>query len=302
MNYQPSRRPAPPLPVRDGVAPSYIWLNPGPWIRLLDFLVEQFPAVSRDAWVERMRRGDVRDEQGHILTPACRYRRNACVFYYRELESETPIPFEEAIVHQDENLLVVDKPHFLPVIPTGRFLQETLLIRLRKRTGLVDLTPIHRLDRETAGIVIFSVRLSTRGIYQSLFQQRVMDKEYEALASIRPGLQFPLIHRSRMVEGTPFFRMEEAPGPPNSETQVDLVEMRGDIGLYRLRPITGRKHQLRVHMAALGIPILNDSFYPHALPCKGDDISHPLKLLARSIGFVDPLSGEARRFRSERVL
>lgn len=302
MDYRPSRRLTPPLPVRDGVAPSYLWLNQGPWIKLLDFLVEQFPAVSRDAWVDRMARGDVRDDQGHLLTPTCRYRRNACIFYYRELDSETPIPFEETILHQDENLLVVDKPHFLPVIPTGRFLQETLLIRLRKRTGLAELSPIHRLDRETAGIIMFSVTTATRGAYQSLFQHRLMEKEYEALAPIRADLRFPLVHRSRMVEGSPFFRMEEAPGIPNSETRVDLVARCGDVGLYRLYPLTGRKHQLRLHMAALGIPIINDSFYPHALPCKGDDMSRPLKLLARSIAFVDPLSGERRVFRSEREL
>jgi tRNA pseudouridine32 synthase/23S rRNA pseudouridine746 synthase len=302
MDYRPSRRPEPPLPVRDGVAPSYLWLNAGPWIRLLDFLAEQFPAVSREAWIGRMERGDVRDELGHVLTPTCRYRRNACIFYYRELDSETAIPFLETVLEQDENLVVVDKPHFLPVIPSGRFLQETLLIRLRKRTGLAELSPIHRLDRETAGIVMFSARAATRGLYQSLFQQRMMEKEYEALAPIRADLQVPLVHRSRMVEGSPFFRMEEAPGVPNSETRVELAGRNGDIGLYRLRPLTGRKHQLRVHMAALGIPIINDSFYPHALPCKGDDMSRPLKLLARSLAFVDPLSGERRVFRSEREL
>jgi tRNA pseudouridine32 synthase/23S rRNA pseudouridine746 synthase len=284
------------------VAPSYLWLNPGPWIILLDFLVEQFPAVSREAWIGRMKRGDVRDDYGHVLTPTCRYRRNACIFYYRELDSEAPIPFLETVLEQDENLLVVDKPHFLPVIPSGRFLHETLLTRLRKRTGLAELSPMHRLDRETAGIMIFSVKAATRGTYQSLFQQRMMEKEYEALAPIRADLQLPLVHRSRMVEGSPFFRMQEAPGIPNSETRVDLAGRRGDVGLYRLRPVTGRKHQLRVHMAALGIPIINDSFYPVALPCKGDDLSQPLKLLARSIAFVDPLSGERRTFRSMREL
>jgi tRNA pseudouridine32 synthase/23S rRNA pseudouridine746 synthase len=302
MDYRPSRRLVPPLPLRDGVAPSYLWLNPGPWIRLLDFLVEQFPAVSREAWVSRMERGDVRDELGHVLTPTCRYRRNACIFYYRELDGETPIPFSETILEQDENLLVVDKPHFLPVIPGGRFLHETLLIRLRKHTGLAELSPIHRLDRETAGVVLFSVRAATRGVYQALFQHRLIEKEYEALAPLRADLQFPLVHRSRMVEGTPFFRMKEAPGLPNSETSVDLANRYGDIGLYRLRPLTGRKHQLRVHMAALGIPIINDSFYPHPLPCKGDDVSRPLKLLARSISFIDPLSGKPRTFSSERKL
>lgn len=288
--------------MRDGVAPSYLWLNAGPWAKLIDFLVERFPLVSREEWIARMARGEVRDEHGHHLTPLCRYRRNACIYYYRELAEETAVPFDEIILHQDEELLVVDKPHFLPVIPTGRFLQETLLTRLRRRTGLRALTPIHRLDRETAGVVIFSVREQTRGRYQSLFQQRAMDKEYEALAPLRADLAFPLVHRSRMVEGTPFFRMEEAEGAPNSESRIELIGTHDGIGHFRLFPLTGRKHQLRLHMAALGMPILHDSFYPEARPVGPDDWDKPLKLLARAIAFDDPLTGKTRRYRSARTL
>ncbi len=190
----------------------------------------------------------------------------------------------------------------MPVIPSGRFLHETLLVRLREQFQLQDLTPIHRLDRETAGVVIFSHNLASRGAYQSLFQKRAVEKVYQALAASLTGVEFPFLYRSCIVKGTPFFRMQETPGEPNAETWIDVLEQRGAQTLYQLRPITGRTHQLRVHLAALGIPIQNDDFYPDALPCKGDDMSRPLQLLAKSIGFVDPLTAEKRWFESARAL
>ncbi|GGY69738.1 pseudouridine synthase [Pseudoduganella sp. SL102] len=291
-----------PLPMRDGVTPSYLWLPEGDWPDLITFMVANYPAVTEAQWRERMARGDVVDAQGRALQPSSPYRRNLRIFYYRELEYEAPIPFEEEVLYQDEHIVVADKPHFLPTIPTGRFLKETLLVRLRARLGIEELVPIHRLDRETAGIVVFSRNLDSRGAYQSLFQQRVVQKEYEALAGPLPGRTFPFSYRSRMVQGDKFFTMKEAPGEPNSETMIDIAGQRGEHVLYRLWPHTGRQHQLRVHLAALGIPIVNDAFYPVALPCKGEDVSAPLKLLARAIGFPDPLTGEWRYFESRRSL
>ena len=175
-------------------------------------------------------------------------------------------------------------------------------MRLKKKLGEQDLTPIHRLDRETAGVVIFSRRQDSRGAYQSMFQKRVIEKEYEALAPRLHGREFPFTYRSRMVDGDKFFIMKEEEGEPNSETLIDVIEHRADCTLYRLHPHTGRKHQLRVHLSSLGIPIINDAFYPVALPCKQDDVSQPLKLLARRIAFTDPLSGERREFSSRRSL
>ncbi|MBC7605169.1 MAG: pseudouridine synthase, partial [Ramlibacter sp.] len=215
---------------------------------------------------------------------------------------ETPIPFEERVLFRDEHLIVVDKPHFLPMAPAGRFLHETLLVRLKRKLELPDLVPIHRLDRETAGVVLFSPNAASRGAYQSLFQKRSVSKQYEALAAPIEGLTYPHTRRSLMVEGTPFFRMQEVEGEPNSETIIEMIGMRGALALYRLRPHTGRKHQLRVHMAALGAPIHNDAFYPVAQPYRGDDFTRPLQLLARSIAFTDPLTGAPRRFASEREL
>lgn len=290
------------LPLRNGVAPSFVAVPGGCRLPLLEFLCRRFPAIDSATWIGRMERGEVRDERNNPMQPGTPCRPNTKIYYYRELEAETRIPFEETILHLDEHLLVVDKPHFLPVTPSGRFLQETLLIRLRHKTGLANLTPIHRLDRETAGVMLFSHNPATRGVYQSLFQQRAISKVYEALAGPLPGVIFPLTYRSRMVDGTPFFRMREVPGEVNSETIITALAERGDHVLYRLEPLTGRKHQLRLHMASLGIPIVNDAFYPDALPCKADDVSAPLKLLARSLTFNDPISGMSRQYTSERQL
>jgi tRNA pseudouridine32 synthase/23S rRNA pseudouridine746 synthase len=289
--------------MRDGVAPSYLYLPEGTWSDMISFLVERFPDVPEAAWRDRMARGDVVDGEGNSLQPDSRFKRGLRIFYYRELDApETPIPFKEEILHMDQHLVVVDKPHFLPMTPTGRFLHETLLTRLKKTLGEQDLTPIHRLDRETAGVVIFSRNAASRGTYQSMFQKRVIDKEYEALAPRLHGVEFPLVHRSRMVDGDKFFIMKEQAGEPNSATTIEVIAHRADCTHYRLFPHTGRKHQLRLHLASLGIPILNDAFYPVALPCKQDDMTQPLQLLARAISFIDPISGEWREFRSHRTL
>nr|AIA15997.1 RNA pseudouridylate synthase [uncultured bacterium] len=294
-----------PLPTVDGVAPSRQTLPAaGRWQTVLDFLSERHSSVSIETWAARMREGRVVDEAGRRLTPESPYRAGACVYYYREPGREPRVPFEERVLHLDEHILVADKPHFLAVAPAGRFLRETLLVRLKQRTSLDTLVPVHRIDRETAGLVVFSVNPSTRGAYASLFQRREVSKVYEALSRARPAaLDFPHVRRSRIVAGEPFFRMKETEGEPNSETRVDLLRRPGGDGtLYEARPLTGRKHQVRVHLAALGLPILNDRLYPEALPDAPEEFNAPLKLLARSVAFRDPVDGRERYFESGREL
>lgn len=298
-----SRPPSSPsLPLRDGVAPSYVWLPNGPWKSVGDFFSHRFPQVSAASWINRMSRGEVRDENALALSLESPFRTGACVFYYREPEDETRIPFDATIVYQDDEILIADKPHFLPVIPGGRFLHETLLVRLKKETGLSALVPIHRLDRETAGLVMFSVNPATRDTWQSLFRERAVNKIYEAHADFNEALVFPHVHRSRLIKDQAFFRMREADGLPNSETLIHLDKHESTHTRYLLQPITGKMHQLRVHMLALGLPILNDALYPVAKPANSDDFSAPLKLLARSISFKDPLTGQSRFFESLRSL
>ncbi len=290
------------LPTRDGISPSLVWLPHGPWKTLGEFFAFRFPMVNADSWADRMSRGEVVDDLGVALSLDSAFRAGACVFYYRQRRDETPIPFEEKILFLSDQLLVVDKPHFVAVTPGGRFLRETLLARLKRRTGLDTLTPIHRLDRETAGVIMFSVEPSTRSLWQSLFRQKLVHKVYEAVAPFRESLHLPLDISSRMVRDEKFFRMREEPGEPNAFTRIELVEQRGSRALYRLFPLTGKMHQLRLHMSSLGIPIMNDGFYPEALPSQADDFSSPLQLLARSLAFTDPVSGELRIFESDRRL
>ncbi len=289
----------------EGVSASCVALPHGPWPRLIDFLAERLPAVHAAPWQPPMAAGRVLDERGRALDPDAPFAPGSRVYYYRELEAEPPIPFEEHIVHQDEHLLVADKPHFLPVTPAGRYVQQTLLVRLKRRTGIETLTPIHRIDRETAGLVVFSVRPQDRDAYQRLFREQQVEKVYEAIAPLRPELPLPAVYRSRIVEDLQFFRQREVAGEPNSETALELVEARGALGLYRLRPRSGRTHQLRVHMNALGRPIVGDLFYPevvHGPHADDEDRSQALRLLARALAFTDPVTGARRHFESRRVL
>ena len=290
--------------IRDADA-STVHLPCGPWPTVLDGLCAAFTAVSREQWMDRMARERVLDAHGVAITPSTPHPRHGLrVHYYREVVDETIVPFTESVLHADDHLLVADKPHFLPVVPSGGFVEETLLRRLLRRLGNPDLVPLHRIDRATAGLVLFSNNRSSRSAYQALFQQQRIEKRYEALAAPMPDLSFPLTRRTRLVRGEPFFRTHEVDGVPNSETRIEVmargerVERSEGVRRYALYPITGKKHQLRVHMAALGAPILNDPWYPVLTERDVDDYQRPLKLLAKALTFVDPLSGERREFES----
>lgn len=245
-----------------------------------------------------MERGLVLDDKGRALDAASAYRPELRIRYFREVADETRIPFTENILYADENIIVADKPHFLPVIPTGPYVEETLLARLVRRFGNPDLSPLHRLDRSTAGLVLFSVNPANRARYHELFRSRAIEKHYEALAPALPDAAFPLVRRSRLERGEPFFRMREVEGDANAETQVDVIERGATHWRYRLKPVSGRLHQLRVHMAALGAPILNDDFYPVLDKQAAGDFTRPLQLLAAGLEFDDPLSGARMQFTS----
>ncbi|MET0351325.1 MAG: pseudouridine synthase [Rhizobacter sp.] len=297
-----------PLPALDGVGASCIALPPGPWPTVTAFLVHRFPAVSEAAWVARMARGHVVDEAGAPVRPDRPFRAHLKVFYYRDLPDEPRVPFDEVVLFQDEHLVVVDKPHFLPVTPGGRYLQQTVLVRVRRRLGLDTLVPVHRLDRETAGLVVLAVRPEDRAAYHALFRERAVAKVYEAVAAWRPALPMPQVRRSRLAESPDaFMQMVEVPGEPNAETAIACLGPCGPgLAHYRLTPRTGQRHQLRVHMAALGLPLRNDRIYPVLQPQLEDDgtpgFERPLQLLARSLAFTDPVTGQPRTFESRRVL
>ena len=280
---------------------STVCLPPGNWATVLDCLSDHFKAIGREQWLDRIARGRVLDAQGEPITVTLAYKPGLRIHYFREVPNEKPIPVVEQILHVDEHLVVADKPHFLPVTPTGEYVEHTLLRRLIRRLDNPNLVPLHRIDRHTAGLVLFSANPQSRSAYQSLFPNRQIDKRYQAIARALPELEFPLVHKSRMVNGEPFFRMQEVEGQSNSETLAEVLEKHGDLWRYGLSPVTGKTHQLRVHMTALGASICNDPFYPQVIH-QPDDYSKPLKLLAHSLRFTDPLSGEERYFESRLTL
>jgi len=281
---------------------STLHLPAGPWSTVLDCLCARFPAIPRETWLQRLARGRVLDAEGKPLDASTPHREGLRVHYFREVEAETPIPFEERILHVDEHLVVADKPHFLPVTPSGQYVEQTLLARLARRLDNPLLVPLHRIDRPTAGLVLFSANPASRAAYQALFRERHMHKRYEAIAPPLPQLDFPHVRRSRLVDGEPFILMREAEGAINSETRIEVLERREHWWRYALYPVSGKRHQLRVHMAALGAALRNDPLYPQLLPeeqRRSDDYSHPLQLLARHLAFDDPLTGRPRQFDSQ---
>jgi tRNA pseudouridine32 synthase/23S rRNA pseudouridine746 synthase len=311
-----------PLPVRDGVNATRLRLpGEGPWDTAMDYMMHRWGHIDPQGIEERFDAGEIVGEGGIALDRATPLTEHTFIWYYRTLPPETRIPVELGILHQDEHLLVVDKPHFLPTTPGGTYIQESALVRLRNQLELPDLIPMHRLDRMTAGVLLFSTNPSTRGKYQVLFEKRQVQKEYECVSAAEPAegypvVEFPAVVRNRMTKSRSYLLAEVVDGEPNAETRIErLATLDGGLApaapgsaaapdrparraLYRLEPHTGKTHQLRVHMASLGLGIVNDAFYPDLLDKAPDDYSKPLQLLARGIRFVDPISGEPVEYRS----
>lgn len=291
-----------PLPIRDGLGPTRIRMpDTATFATVLDYLVDRFPRDSARLR-QKMALREIVDAAGNSLTEQSALVPRSDVYLYRDPPIEPVVPFPTPVLHRDENLLVVDKPHFLATTPRGAYVARSALVLLRRELDLPDLSPAHRLDRLTAGVLIFTVRPEVRRAYQELFAERAVTKIYDAVARFDPGLDFPRTLRSRMIKERGVLRAAEVPGEPNAETRVELPEHDDRHGMYRLHPKTGRTHQLRLHMTSLGVPILGDNFYPDFYDVAGDDYSNPLQLLARSLAFRDPYTQQDRYFESSRRL
>ena len=291
----------------EGVSSSRVYLPSGQsHACLLDFFVTTFPHIDASEWRSRFDEGLVFNQEGEALPASHAYIPNTHLLYFRRLAREPDLPFEEAILFQDEHILVADKPHFLPVTPSGLYLHQTLLNRLKKKTGIQNLSPMHRIDRDTAGLVIFSVNPPERAQYQNLFRDRAVKKVYEAIAPYSEELinKLPMTYQSRLEESEHFLQMQEVEGEANADTFIELLEVKKPWARYRLSPGSGKKHQLRCHLNSLGIPIQHDQIYPILTPYQEYDLdfSKPLQLLAKEIYFKDPVTGQERSFSSQRVL
>ncbi|WP_328711785.1 RluA family pseudouridine synthase [Nocardia salmonicida] len=296
------RRQQPPLPKRHGLDPARLRLpEDGQWATVRDHLVERLPRVDPARIDAMLVAGEIVDLEGP-LAPDAPFVPGGAVWFHRDLPVETAVPFDIGIVHRDDDILVIDKPHFLATIPRGQHILQTALVRLRNDLELPDLIPAHRLDRVTAGLLLFVVNPARRGAYQTMFHRKTVRKEYEAIAPYDPALELPRTVRSRIIKEKQVLAAYEVDGEPNAETEVELVEHRNGLGRYRLRPHTGRTHQLRIHMNGLGVPILGDDFYPVITDKSVDDYTRPLQLLAASLEFTDPVSGVPRRFETQRTL
>ena len=268
---------------------------------ILDYMSSHFPHIPRAAWQDRMERGLVTTSTGVQVKESSPYAHGLTVFYAREVLSEPSTVEAESILFRDDEILIADKPHGMPVTPAGEHVSRSLLVRLQEQTGLDALVPLHRLDRDTAGLVLFGIKVDSRRKYHQLFADGAMEREYEAVARVGDcPEETSWLVENRLTAGDPWFRRRISDGEPvNAVTAINLIDTRDGLGLFHLRPRTGKKHQLRVHMAAIGFPILGDNLYPeiHQPPQEV-----PLQLLASRLSFADPLTGTPREFKSERRL
>ncbi|MEU3839883.1 pseudouridine synthase [Streptomyces sp. NPDC028635] len=300
------RNPPPPspLPQLDGVDPVRVRLPAtGSWATVREYLVARLSGAGPGMVEALFDAGSIVTADGRPVAPDAPYAPGMHVWFHRELAPEVPVPFTVDVVHRDEHIVVADKPHFLATTPRGSHVTETALARLRRDLGIETLTAAHRLDRLTAGLVLFTVRPEERGAYQTLFRDRRVRKVYEAIAPYDPAPALPVTVRSRIVKERGVLTAREVPGEPNAVSRIELAERRGRLGRYRLLPATGQTHQLRVHMNTLGVPILGDPLYPRiAAPVPAGDFRRPLQLLARELEFTDPVTGTEHRFHSGRTL
>lgn len=290
------------LPIKNGVKPSCIVMPSQGEGSVLSYLLKKLPAISKEEWVRRIEQGEVVDELGRVIKIDTDLLLGLRIYYYRSVDNEPDVPFKAEILFENNQIVVADKPHFLPVVPGGRYLQNTLLVRLKNQLNCPDLSPVHRIDRDTAGLVLFSKNRYERGAYQALFRERSVKKLYEAIAPWEPSLNFPRWHESRIVESDNFIRMEEVAGCANSQTYMEMIEHNLRWARYLLQPVNGKRHQLRVHMASLGLGLKGDGLYPVVDDLPEGDFSRPMMLLAKRLDFLDPITGAQHSFQSQQIL
>ena len=286
--------------------PSYIVIpeNISVNTTVYQFLIKQFPHIEAAIWLQRLQTQKVHWQDGSVINQASLCRPRQRVYYYREVQQETKVPFEENIVFENERILVVHKPHFLPVTPSGNYVNECLVHRLRLRTGNTSVTPAHRLDKDTAGLMLFTKSADYRSAYHDLFKTGQIHKQYQAIAELTPEVKDKYQQgdtqdwtiKNRLVRSEPSFLVKEIQGEPNTHSKIRLADVSDNLGLFELEPITGKTHQLRVHMLGLGMPILNDRFYPELQPKSEPKFDQPLKLLAQKLTFMDPFDQQEYAF------
>ncbi|CAM3760872.1 pseudouridine synthase [Rheinheimera salexigens] len=275
---------------------------------VFEFLCAKFPYIAPQVWQQRIADGKVYWHQGECITEQTPFMPSKLLCYYREVEIEPEVPFSHQILYQDQHLIVADKPHFLPVTPGGQYVNECLLARLKRQTGLTDIVPLHRLDRDTAGLVLFSINPQSRAAYYALFSGQTISKQYQAVAMLSAAVKqqletetLPLEWqiKNRIEKANPRFINHIVAGEANSESEISLTKVQGDKGLFTLMPLTGKTHQLRLHMLSLGMPILHDIYYPELQPKQPPQFATPLQLLAKELQFIDPVSGIKHSFASQ---
>lgn len=275
----------------------------GPWETLRDHLVERFTGLPAAEVDRKLAAGEFVDASGRPVPPGAPFVPRSVCWTHRDLPDEVEVPIDIEVLHRDERLVVIDKPHFLSTMPRGRHVVQSALARTRVLTGLDRLTPAHRLDRATAGVLMFTTEQRWRGAYQGLFAGGKVHKEYLAVAPVRPDLSLPMVRLTHVVKDHGAHQAREVPrGEPNAETLIELVAEADGVGLYRLTPRTGRTHQLRCQLWGLGIPILGDPLYPVERDIPDGDFSEPLQLLSAVLEFDDAVDGTRRRFVTRRTL
>ncbi len=286
--------------------PSYVFLPKKdiPYPSILEFLTSKFPNISEPVWRQRIIEGKI-SYKDEIITLNTQYKPNCHLQYYREVEKEIIIPYDEEILYQDDNIIVVDKPHFIPVTPSGNIVNESLIYRLKKKFKFEDIKTIHRLDMATAGVVMFSINNKTHNQYLNLFKERKIEKTYEAITHLphNKNRKEWIIENEIVKSEECFFLMKIGNnGANNAKTFVRLKEKKDNKYLFELKPITGRKHQLRLHLSQITGGIINDRFYPTLLSEKKYDYNNPLQLLAKKLEFIDPITNKKMMFQSKKEL